>query len=52
MRVFPEWARYLKLGECQIKGIDFRPHDETRAYREAVQFIKQDPLSIGALVTS
>ncbi len=52
MRVFPEWARYLKLGDCRLEGIDFRPHDEPQAYREAVQFIKQDPLSLGALVTT
>lgn len=52
MRVFPEWARYLKLGDCQLKGIDFKPHDEPALYREAVDFIKHDPLSLGALVTT
>jgi shikimate 5-dehydrogenase len=52
MRVFPEWARYLKLGDCQLKGIDFKPHDEPALYREAVDFIKRDPLSLGALVTT
>lgn len=52
MRVFPEWARHLKLGDCRLEGIDFPPHDEPQTYREAVQFIKQDPLSLGALVTT
>ncbi len=52
MRVFPEWARYLKLGDCQLKGIDFKPHDEPALYREAVDFIRRDPLSLGALVTT
>ncbi len=52
MRVFPEWARYLKLGDCVLKGIDFKPHDEPALYREAVDFIKRDPLSLGALVTT
>jgi shikimate 5-dehydrogenase len=52
MKVFPEWARHLGLGDCQIKGIDFVPHDQPERYREAVAFIKSDPLSLGALVTT
>lgn len=52
MKVFPKWAEYLQFGDCQLKGIDFRPHDEPAAYREAVDFIKHDPLSLGALVTT
>jgi len=52
MRVFPEWAKFLKLGECQIEGFDFVPHDQPERYREAVDFIKRDPLSLGALVTT
>ena len=52
MRVFPEWARYLELGDCELKGIDFKPHDEPENYRAAVDFIKNDPLSRGALVTT
>lgn len=52
MSVFPQWARYLGLGDCVIKGIDFQLHDTTEKYREAVQFIKTDPLSLGALVTT
>jgi hypothetical protein len=52
MRVFPEWVAYLKLGDCQLKGIDFRPHDAPEAYRKAVDFIKHDPQSLGALVTT
>jgi shikimate 5-dehydrogenase len=52
MRVFPEWARYLGFGDCAIKGIDFVPHDKPERYREAVAFIKSDPLSRGALVTT
>src|SRR5262249_23806534 len=35
-----------------LKGIDFKPHDEPRLYREAVHFIKRDPLSLGGLVTT
>ncbi|MCE9614852.1 MAG: shikimate dehydrogenase [Lentisphaerae bacterium] len=52
MRVFPEWARFLKLGDVVIKGIDFKMHDEPLRYRDAVAFIKRDPLSLGALVTT
>jgi len=52
MRVFPAWADHLELGDVQIRGMDFRQHDEPAWYREAVSFIKQDPLSIGALVTT
>jgi shikimate 5-dehydrogenase len=52
IKVFPEWAKFLGLRDVVIKGIDFKPHDEPDAYREAVEFIKNDPLSRGALVTT
>jgi len=52
MKVFPEWVRFLQLGDCVMKGMDFKPHDDRQAYRKAVEFIKNDPLSLGALVTT
>jgi shikimate 5-dehydrogenase len=52
MKVFPAWAKYLKLGDVAIKGFDLRLHDEPARYREVVDFIKRDPLSLGALVTT
>lgn len=52
MKIFPAWADYLGLGQCAIQGIDFKLHDEPERYREAVAFIKSDPLSRGALVTT
>lgn len=52
MRVFPAWAKNLKLGDVAIKGVDFPPHSDPAAYRETVGFIKNDPLSLGALVTT
>jgi shikimate 5-dehydrogenase len=52
MRVFPAWAKYLELGDCGIKGIDLKLHDEPERYREVVTFIKSDPHSLGALVTT
>lgn len=52
MKVFPAWAEYLDLGTCEIKGIDLMLHDEPQKYRDAVAFIKNDPHSLGALVTT
>ena len=52
MKVFPEWAKALRLGDCGIRGIDLKQHDEPARYRQAVEFIKSDPLSLGALVTT
>lgn len=52
MKVFPKWANALGLKDTVIKGIDFAPHSAAGQYREAVQFIKDDPLSLGALVTT
>ena len=52
MKVFPAWAKELGLGDVQIKGMDFPLHAEPAAYRTAVEFIRDDPLSLGALVTT
>lgn len=52
MRVFPKWAAHLGLGEVEIKGIDCKWHDDPDVYRKVVSFIKGDPLSVGALVTT
>ena len=52
MRVFPRWAEYLRLGDCAIVGIDLPLHAEPAAYREVVSFLRRDPLSLGALVTT
>ncbi|MEK0082990.1 shikimate dehydrogenase family protein [Benzoatithermus flavus] len=52
MQVFPAWAELLGLGDAAIAGIDFPLHAEPAAYREAVSFIRNDPLSRGALVTT
>ena len=52
MKVFPRWAEFLGLGDVVIRGMNFRWHDEPQNYRNAVAFIRQDPLSLGALVTT
>ncbi len=52
MKVFPRWAEYLGLGDVVIQGMNFGWHDKPEHYRRAVEFIKNDPLSLGALVTT
>jgi shikimate 5-dehydrogenase len=52
MKIFPQWAEYLELGDVALQGLDFKWHDQPAAYRRAVEFIKRDPLSRGALVTT
>ena len=51
MKVFPEWAKALGFNAV-MKGIDIQIHADREAYREVVDFIKNDPLSMGALVTT
>lgn len=52
MKVFPEWAKALGHPDVVMKGIDIAIHEKREVYREAVEFIKNDPLSLGALVTT
>lgn len=52
MKVFPQWAEHLGLGDVAMRGVDFVPHDAPERYRQMVSFLKADPLSLGALVTT
>jgi shikimate 5-dehydrogenase len=52
MKVFPVWADHLGRPDVVIKGMDFPLHADPAAYRAAVDFIRHDPLSLGALVTT
>ncbi|MDR3225522.1 MAG: shikimate dehydrogenase [Clostridiales Family XIII bacterium] len=52
MNVFPKWAEALGLGDVEIKGIDLPLHAPVEDYRKVAQFLKEDPLSEGALVTT
>ena len=52
MKVFPEWACALGLKDVIMKGIDLAIHADPSEYREVVSFIKNDSLSLGALVTT
>ena len=46
--VFPLWARRLGLGDCELRGMDFPVRADPARFRAAVEFIKRDPLSLGA----
>jgi shikimate 5-dehydrogenase len=52
MKVFPLWMDVLGRPEVVIEGIDHPIHDEPEAYRASVSQIKNDLLSLGALVTT
>lgn len=52
MKLFPEWAKALGLKEAVLKGIDLEIHADPEHYRKVVEFIKNDELSLGALVTT
>lgn len=52
MKVFPVWAEALGLENACIKGIDIGIHAPEQEYRDTVEFIKNDPMSLGALVTT
>ena len=51
MKMFPIWAKELGL-DAEIKGIDLPIHAPDEDYRAVVQFFRDDPLSLGALVTT
>ncbi len=51
MKVFPRWSDILGLG-AQIVGYDAPIHGPAQIYRDIVCHIKDDPLSMGALVTT
>jgi len=51
MKVFPKWSDILGLG-AEIAGYDCAIHAPAEDYRTIVEHIKNDPLSMGALVTT
>lgn len=51
MKVFPVWAKELGL-DAVIRGIDMPIHAPAEEYRRVVEFMRDDPLSLGALVTT
>ncbi|WEG13365.1 shikimate dehydrogenase [Pullulanibacillus sp. KACC 23026] len=52
MKLFPLWAEVLGLKNAVLKGIDLDIHANPQDYRDVVKFIKNDELSLGALVTT
>jgi shikimate 5-dehydrogenase len=52
LSIFPRWAAALGIGGAVMSGIDLPVHAPAEAYRRVVAFIKADPLSRGALVTT
>ncbi|WP_028562823.1 shikimate dehydrogenase family protein [Paenibacillus pinihumi] len=52
MKLFPQWADVLGLEGAVIKGIDIAIHADPAEYRRVVEFIRDDKLSLGALVTT
>ena len=51
MNVFPRWIEALGC-DAILKGIDVEIHADPDEYHQVVDFIKRDPLSLGALVTT
>jgi shikimate dehydrogenase len=53
MRIFPRWRYGLGLGsDVEIAGVDLPIGAPLERYREVVQTIKEDPKSLGGLVTT
>lgn len=52
MRVFPAWAAHLGFDGVAMRGHDLPIHAEPSRYREVVSALKEDPLDLGALVTT
>ena len=51
-QVFPMWVKILGLGDVEMVGIDLPLHANPEDYRSVVNFIKEDRMSLGALVTT
>lgn len=51
-KVFPLWMEILGRPDVVLKGRDHPMHDDPEAYRASVAQIKEDPNSLGALVTT
>lgn len=51
MKVFPIWAEALGI-DAVMRGIDLPVHAPAEDYRAVVDFMKNDSLSLGALVTT
>jgi shikimate 5-dehydrogenase len=52
MRIFPHWARILGVPQARLVGRDLPLDADPDEYRRAVEQVRQDPLTLGALVTT
>lgn len=50
--VFPRWAAHLGLDNARLQGIDVPIHAPVDVYRRITEYISNDPLTAGALVTT
>jgi len=50
--VFPLWAQELGIDGAKLVGVDFPLDTSPGDYRRFVSFLAEDPLSLGALVTT
>jgi shikimate 5-dehydrogenase len=50
--MFPLWAEILGWADAQLVGVDLPIDAPPEAYRRLVSWIKQDPLSLGAIITT
>lgn len=51
-RVFPSWAAELGLQDARLQGVDVPLGADPAVYRRIIEFIANDPLSLGAQVTT
>jgi shikimate 5-dehydrogenase len=51
-KVFPLWMEVLGRPDVVLRGLDHPMHDDPEAYRASVAQIRDDPNSLGALVTT
>ena len=51
-RIFPEWKRLAGIGDAVLTGLDIALDAPPDRFREAVEAVRGDPESWGALVTS
>lgn len=51
-RVFPVWMQTVGRPDVELVGLDFPLHDNPASYRACVEFLKREPLALGALVTT
>src|SRR4051812_37838363 len=52
VKIFPQWMAALGRPEIVLEGYDCKIHDEPERYQQIVTQIKQDPLALGALITT